>query len=210
MPSDDELSTSMVHSGDVSFSRWTRSKALSTSWSRATMPMSGRVWATTSAKNSYCEHSASSQIRSIPSSTAFKLSRVASQGSTIARRSTLSHYVCCLVRSCDAATGTTTIHIGQGPCHSVFCANTRRSSPPSSSATESGVKRRRLVPLDCLEQFEDFLYRRPRSGPTFGIKRCCVPDYLTEISSKNPALSMCPNPRPEPARLPLNWQSSVS
>ena len=47
--------------GAMSLSWATSCKAFSGLWSMATMPMSGCVWATTSAKNSYREHSASSQ-----------------------------------------------------------------------------------------------------------------------------------------------------
>ena len=55
----------------------------------ATRPMSGLVWATTSAKNSYREHSASSQIMSMPKSMFFSDSRCESLGSTMASRRTL-------------------------------------------------------------------------------------------------------------------------
>ena len=55
----------------------------------ATRPMSGLVWATTSAKNSYREHSASSQIMSIPNNMLFSDSRCESLGSTMANRRTL-------------------------------------------------------------------------------------------------------------------------
>ena len=57
--------------------------------SMATMPISGSVWATTSAKNSYREHSASSQTISIPNNEFFSDSRCVSLGSTIANRRTL-------------------------------------------------------------------------------------------------------------------------
>ena len=50
--------------------------------------MSGLVCATTSAKNSYREHSASSQIISMPKSMFLSDSRFESSGSTIARRRT--------------------------------------------------------------------------------------------------------------------------
>ncbi len=55
----------------------------------ATRPMSGLVCATTSAKNSYREHSASSQIMSIPNNMLFSDSRWESLGSTMANRRTL-------------------------------------------------------------------------------------------------------------------------
>ena len=64
--------------GRVSCSCATSCRAFSGLWSSATMPMSGCVWATTSAKNSYREHSASSQTMSMPSSIDFSASRVAS------------------------------------------------------------------------------------------------------------------------------------
>ena len=51
-PSFDELTTSTAQLGEVSFKRLTRARALLGSASRPTMPMSGLVWATTSAKNS--------------------------------------------------------------------------------------------------------------------------------------------------------------
>ena len=51
-PSFEELTTSTAQSGEVSLKRPIRLRALAGSASRPIMPMSGLVWATTSAKNS--------------------------------------------------------------------------------------------------------------------------------------------------------------
>src|SRR4051812_34061034 len=89
LPSVDELVTRIAQLGDDFAKAFTKSSALSGLESRATNPTSGFVWVTTSAKNSYREHSASSHTVSSPRSIDFSASREASLGSTTAIRKTL-------------------------------------------------------------------------------------------------------------------------
>ncbi len=104
LPSLEELTTSTAHSGEVSASLATSSRPFSGFWSMATSPMSGLVWATTSPKNSYREHSASSQIMSMPKSMPFSASRDESLGSTIASRRTLLMLIVLLMLCAQGAT----------------------------------------------------------------------------------------------------------
>src|SRR5882724_7679510 len=93
LPSVELLVARIAHSG-ADLANWaTSSSARSGLLSSETKPMSGWDWPTTSAKNSYREHSASSQTVSRLNSAALSESRDASFGSTTAMRRTLPMYL---------------------------------------------------------------------------------------------------------------------